>query len=184
MIVLTAPSGAGKTTIVRHLLKDRPQLAFSISACTRARRSNEVDGRDYYFLTKEEFMRQVERGGFVEWEEVYNGTLYGTLKSEVERLWSEGHTIIFDIDVKGALSLKRLYGDKVLTIFIKPPAYDVLAERLKSRSTESEEQLQARLSKAKKELEYESSFDIVILNDDLDTAVADTERVVDNFVNN
>ena len=184
MIVFTAPSGAGKTTLVRHVLKDRPQLAFSVSATTRARRPDEIDGRDYYFLSKEEFMVEVEQGGFVEWEEVYNGTLYGTLKSEVQRLWSEGRSIIFDIDVRGALSLKKLYGDKVLTLFVKPPSVEILTERLKSRNTESEEQLLTRLSKAKDELAYENRFDVVIVNDNLNTAVAHAERLVDNFLNN
>lgn len=183
LIIITAPSGAGKTTITRHLLAHFDQLAFSVSATTRARRSYEVDGRDYYFITPEEFRTRVEAGAFAEWEEVYEHQYYGTLKSELDRLWSMGKEIVFDIDVKGAVHLKNAYPDQALTIFVKPPSRDALVERLKSRRTESEESLRKRIARADEELAFENKFDVVIVNDKLPEALAAAEKTVAAFLN-
>lgn len=182
LIIFTAPSGAGKTTIVKHLLKVRSDLAFSISACTRSQRYGEVNGMDYYFLSVAEFKKRVENGDFVEWEEVYENQYYGTLKSEVERLLNLGKNVIFDIDVKGAVNIKKFYGDKALTIFVAPPSPDALFERLKGRKTEDEESLKKRLNRAKEELTFERKFDVTLINNDLETALKEAEVLVETFV--
>jgi len=183
LIIFSAPSGAGKTTIVRHLLQKFPQLCFSISATTRPLRGSEVNGRDYYFISKEDFLHKVAHQEFVEFEEVYNGTFYGTLRDEIERIWNEDKHVIFDIDVEGGLRLKRKYGDMALAIFVQPPSLAVLKERLTGRGTDSAEKLQERFIKAEKELEYANRFDIVLKNFDLDTACAEAEQLINRFLN-
>ena len=182
LIIFTAPSGAGKTTIVKHLLKVREDLAFSISACTRSQRYGEVNGLDYYFLSVEEFKRKVSAGDFVEYEEVYENQFYGTLKAEIERLKSLGKNVIFDIDVKGALNIKKFYGEEALTVFVSPPSPEVLFERLKSRKTEDEESLRKRIARARIELGYENKFDVTLINNDLETALNDAEMIVNTFL--
>jgi len=178
LIALTAPSGAGKTTIARHLLKTFDELEFSISATTREKRAHEVDGRDYYFLTKEEFEQKVTNEEFVEWEEVYEGQFYGTLKSEIARIRTTNKFVIFDIDVEGAISIKEIYGDEAMVIFIKPPSPEVLFERLRKRKTESPASLEKRINRARRELTYEDKFDRVLINDDLQIALSDAEQLI------
>jgi guanylate kinase len=182
MIIFTAPSGSGKTTLVRHLLEEFDFLEFSISATTRAKRDYEVDGKDYYFLSPEEFKRRLQNNEFIEHEEVYEDQYYGTLKSEVERIWSLGKTIIFDIDVKGAVNIKQLYGDQCLTIFVRPPSVDVLISRLTARATETEESLRKRIARIREEITYEVHFDTVVVNDLLEVAKKESEYLVENFV--
>ncbi len=182
LIVITAPSGAGKTTIVQRLLDKFDQLAFSISATTREKRPYEKNGVDYYFISREEFKKRIENGDFAEWEEVYENQFYGTLKSEIDRIWALGKDIIFDIEVKGAQNIKKAYGDQAIVIFIKPPSFEVLVERLKSRKTENEKSLNKRIARAKKELEYEDKFDQVVINDDLASAIKETEKLVNSFL--
>ena len=182
LIVFAAPSGAGKTTIVRSLLKRMHQLCFSVSACTRAKRECEIEGKDYYFMTKEEFLEKIHEHEFVEWEEVYADHFYGTLKSEVDRIWDEGKYVVFDIDVKGALSIKNIYKERALTIFVKPPSIDHLRSRLFKRASDSEENIERRVQKAAKEMIFESLFDISLLNDDLETAVKQAEAIVSTFL--
>lgn len=182
LIILTAPSGAGKTTIARYLLDTFDDLAFSVSAATRARRPYEVEGKDYYFLTPEKFRELTEQGAFVEWEEVYENQFYGTLKSEIERLWADGKHVVFDVDVKGAMRLKQQYPKEALTIFVKPPSPEILFQRLHQRSTESEESLQKRIAKAASELKYENNFDIVLVNDNLEDALQKAKIIVQNFI--
>lgn len=182
ILIFTAPSGAGKTTIVRHLLRHFPDLAFSVSATTRARRPQEVDGRDYYFLSSADFQAKIEQGAFVEWEEVYPGGFYGTLHSELQRLWTLGKTIVFDIEVKGATNLKRLYPDNSLAVFVQPPSEEVLFQRLRDRSTEDESSLAARIQRAGEELLYVDRFDRVLVNDDLTAALATAEVLAANFL--
>ena len=182
MVIFTAPSGAGKTTLVHHVLHQRQDLAFSVSACTRTQREGEVHGRDYYFLSRKKFEEKIENGEFLEWEEVYEGTYYGTLRSEVQRIWRGGRHIIFDIDVQGALNIKHEYDSAALGIFIKPPSVDVLEQRLLKRGSESEKLYQMRIDKAKEELDYEPYFDCVIVNKDFDKAGPEAEEVVNNFL--
>ncbi len=184
LIVFTAPSGAGKTTIVRHLLKKFDSLAFSISATTRERRPHEQDGLDYYFLSPEKFKALIDQNAFVEWEEVYENQFYGTLKSEIERLWAAGKHIVFDIDVKGATNIKRQYPSETLAIFVKPPAPEILFERLRERGTESEANLRKRISRAEEELTYENKFDVILVNDILEDALQGAERLVQQFTSN
>jgi guanylate kinase len=183
MLIFTAPSGAGKTTIVRHLLDTFPELSFSISATTRRRRPHELDGYDYHFITKDDFVKKIDTGGFVEWEEVYENLYYGTLHSEVDRLWDAGRHIIFDIEVKGATNIKKAYPEESLVVFVKPPNEEVLFSRLRERNTESADSLAKRIARAAEELTYENNFDYVLLNDDLDTALAEAEQVTRNFLN-
>jgi len=183
MIIFTAPSGAGKTTIVRHLLKKFPQLAFSVSACTRSKRAHEVDGHDYYFISEDEFEQKIKDKQFVEWEEFYHGLRYGTLHSEIDRLWADGKHIIFDIEVKGATNIKNAYPEEAMVIFVKPPSIDELFKRLSNRNTEDKDSLAARIARAEEEFTYENSFDYVLLNDHLETALLEAERVVDAFLN-
>ncbi|MHA4893892.1 guanylate kinase [Pedobacter sp. PWIIR3] len=184
LIIFSAPSGAGKTTIVKHLLKKFPNLSFSISATTRESRGDEQNEKDYYFITKEDFLHRVARQEFVEFEEVYNGTFYGTLRSEIERIWNDDKHVIFDIDVEGGLRLKRKYEQDALAIFVQPPSLDVLKERLSGRGTDSQEKLQERFTKAEKELEYADKFDIILKNHDLDTACAEAEELISKFLGN
>lgn len=182
LIVFTAPSGAGKTTIVKHLLAKYDELDFSVSATTRAPRPHEVHGKDYYFLSPEEWQQKIKEGDFLEWEEVYQGQYYGSLKSEVERLWDLGKYVVFDMDVKGATNIKKIYGDKAITIFVKPPSPEVLFSRLRNRQTESEDSLRKRIARAAEELTYESTFDIVLLNNDLATCLAEAEEIFEKII--
>lgn len=183
-IIITAPSGAGKTTLVKKLLASRDDLSFSVSACTRDKREGEQDGKDYYFLDAREFQRKIRRNEFLEWEEVYRGMFYGTLKSEVERIWAEGKAVIFDIDVKGAKHLKAQLGEKARAIFIAPPSVEALKERLQGRGTESEESLKKRLDKSLAEMAYEKDMDLTVVNDDLELAFKELVNRVDEFLNN
>jgi len=182
VIILTAPSGAGKTTVVRHLLNKYKQLAFSISATTRGKRPYETDKVDYYFLDITAFKEKVASGDFVEWEEVYKDIFYGTLKSEVSRIWSLQKHIIFDVDVVGATALKEVFGDSALTIFVKPPSLQVLVDRLKARGTESTEDLKKRIAKIKNELSYEQRFDKILVNDILDVSLKEAELMLEEFL--
>lgn len=182
VIIFCAPSGSGKTTIVKHLLKTNNQLAFSVSACTRPKRENEVDGKDYYFLSHDAFKNKLVHGEFLEYEEVYGGNFYGTLKSEIDRIWNEGKVVIFDVDVEGGLNLKEYFNEKALAIFVKPPSVEVLAQRLKERSTETEEMLQIRVGKAVLELAYENKFETVLLNSNLEETLLKAENLVNNFI--
>jgi guanylate kinase len=182
LIIFSAPSGAGKTTIVKHLLKKFPSLSFSISATTRESRGDEAHEKDYYFISKESFLHKVAHQEFVEFEEVYNGTFYGTLRSEIERIWNAGKHVIFDIDVEGGLRLKRKYEDDALAIFVQPPSLEVLKERLSGRGTDSPEKLQERFIKAEKELKYADKFDVVLKNYDLETACLEAEKLIGEFI--
>jgi guanylate kinase len=182
LIIFSAPSGAGKTTIVHHLLTKIPELEFSISATTRKSRGDEQDGKDYYFITKQEFLHRIAKKQFVEFEEVYTGTFYGTLRTEIDRIWQKGKTVIFDIDVEGGLHLKRKYDGQALAIFVQPPSLDVLIERLTARGTDSIDKLKERFIKAEKELNYAPEFDIILKNHDLQTACDEAEMLVKNFL--
>lgn len=181
-VIFSAPSGAGKTTIVRHLLKKDPRLAFSVSACSREPRGNEQDGKDYHFLGVEGFRQKIEEEAFVEWEEVYVNNYYGTLKSEIERIWAAGKTVIFDVDVVGGLNLKKQFGAQALAIFVQPPSIEELENRLRSRSTETEEKILQRMSKAKQELAHAVGFDVMLHNIHLDEACAEAEVLVNQFL--
>ena len=181
-IIFCAPSGSGKTTIVKHLLSSRSDLGFSISACTRDRRGrNEIDGKDYYFLSIDDFRKRIEEQAFVEWEEVYPGGYYGTMKSEINRLWNEGKNVIFDVDVKGGLKLKEYFGEKALAIFVKVPSEEELEKRLRQRGTETEDSLSKRLFKVKFEMTFQDKFDVILLNDNLDESLGKAEELYDSF---
>lgn len=183
LIVFSAPSGSGKTTIVHHLLETKKQtLDFSISATSRAKRGKEVHGEDYYFLTPDTFKKHIDQDDFVEWEEVYADNYYGTLKSEVERIWGEGKHAIFDIDVVGGLRIKKKFPDRTLAVFVKAPSLEAMEMRLRSRKTESEEKIQVRLAKAEKELSYAEKFDVILVNDDLELAKREAEELIENFI--
>ena len=182
LIIFSAPSGAGKTTIVHHLLDKIPTLEFSISATTRMPRGEEQNGKDYYFISTEEFLHRIAKKHFVEFEEVYTGTFYGTLRTEIERIWENGKTVIFDIDVEGGLHLKRKYGPQALAVFVQPPSIEVLMERLTGRGTDGSDKLKERFSKAEKELNYAPQFDIILKNYDLQTACNDAEELVRRFL--
>lgn len=181
-VIVSAPSGAGKTTIVRYLLSQISQLSFSISACSRAPRPNEKDGENYYFLSIPEFKRRIENNDFLEWEEVYEDMFYGTLKKEVERLWSLGKTIIFDVDVQGGMSLKRYFGNDGLAIFISPPSIESLSKRLQLRATESKESIQIRMNKAENEMAFKSEFDVILVNDHLEKCMEEALTLVNRFM--
>ena len=183
VIIFSAPSGAGKSTIVNHLLSNHPELEFSISATSRAPRGQEKHGVEYYFFSADEFRELIAKEQFVEYEEVYAGSFYGTLKSEVERIWAKGHTIIFDIDVQGGVNLKRIFGEQALSIFIQAPSVEILRERLIGRQTDTMEAIEKRVAKAASEMEFASGkFDYTLINDDLQTALAEAENVVKDFL--
>lgn len=182
LIAFTAPSGAGKTTIVRHLLKTFDFLAFSVSATTRQKRDHEIEGDHYYFLSEEKFREKISAGDFAEYEEVYAGQLYGTLKSEIERIWQQNKVVVFDIDVKGASTLKTLYGDDCYTIFIKPPSLQTLIDRLKARKTETSSSLKKRVARAREEMSYQGRFDAILVNDLLEVALKEAEVLVKDFL--
>jgi len=182
LIIFSAPSGAGKTTIVRHLLEKNLNLEFSVSATSRAPRHNETHGKDYYFLSAEEFKKKITNNEFLEWEEVYNGVYYGSLKSEVERIRNNGKNVIFDVDVVGGLDIKKIYGDEARAIFVQPPSVDELLSRLQNRSTETEEKIQMRIAKAEQELSFASEFDVIITNNDLTQACKEAEKLIREFI--
>jgi len=183
MIIFSAPSGAGKTTIVKHLLTVFPQFEFSISATSRAVRGGEVDGKDYFFLTAEEFRRRIANNEFVEWQEVYAGSYYGTLKSELERIWAKGNVVVFDVDVQGGVNLKKLFPDCSLSLFVMPPSVEELRLRLEGRGTDSPEAIAKRVAKAEEEIAFHQQFDYVIVNDDLDAAKSRAEEIIHAFLN-
>lgn len=182
LIIFSAPSGAGKTTIVKHLLKQNLRLEFSISAASREKRPNEVHGRDYYFLSSDEFKARIKNNEFIEWEEVYENHFYGTLKSEVDRIWNNGNSVIFDVDVIGGLNIKKQYGEKALAVFVMPPSIEELKKRLNARSTESPENLRKRIEKAEAEISFSKRFDKVIVNDILDKALIEATDLVSEFL--
>ena len=182
IIIITAPSGAGKTSITHHLLNTLPQLSFSISATTRKPRDDEKDGRDYYFISDEEFRRKIQKNEFVEWEMVYEGKYYGTLKSELQRIWKLEKTPLLDIDVKGAIHIQQQYPESTFSIFVEPPSIEELKKRLLSRGTETRESLQARVNKASFEISFQHSFDKAIVNDQLDRACKEAEDIVKKFL--
>lgn len=181
-IIFSAPSGAGKTTIVRYLLRNVLNLEFSISAASRQPRGREVNGLDYHFFSVEEFKAKIEKDDFVEWEEVYKDNFYGTLKSEVEKAWSNGKTVVFDVDAIGGLNLKEIFGEHALSIFIKPPSLFVLEQRLKNRRTETPDQIKMRLDKANEELSHADKFDYVLLNDNLEKACSEIKEQIETFI--
>jgi guanylate kinase len=183
VIIFSAPSGAGKTTLVRHLLKEDLPLAFSISACSRNPRKGEQNGKDYHFLSINEFQEKINSDQFFEWEEVYKDMFYGTLKSEVEKIWNQQKCVVFDVDVVGGIKLKEIFGDKALSIFVGPPSLQVLRDRLSKRGTETKEEIEKRLAKAQQELQEKDKFDILILNNSLEKAVSEMLEKVTKFLN-
>ena len=182
VIIFSAPSGSGKSTIVSHILKLHPEMEFSVSATSRAPRGQERNGIEYHFFTADEFRKMIAEDKFVEYEEVYAGSFYGTLKSEVQRIWDKGHVIIFDVDVKGGVNLKKYFGEKALSVFIQAPSVEELRKRLVARGTDSAEAIAKRVAKASEEMTYADKFDYILVNDDLQKAYAEAEKVVDNFL--
>ena len=182
VIIFSAPSGSGKSTIVSHILKLHPEMEFSVSATSRAPRGQERNGIEYHFFTADEFRKMIVEDKFVEYEEVYAGSFYGTLKSEVQRIWDKGHVIIFDVDVKGGVNLKKYFGDKALSVFIQAPSVEELRKRLVARGTDSAEAIANRVAKASEEMTYADKFDYILVNDDLQKAYAEAEKVVDDFL--
>ena len=183
LLIFSAPSGSGKTTIVKRLLEKDLCLEFSISATSRPKRDNETNTKDYYFLSADDFKEKIKNDEFVEWEEVYENRFYGTLKTELKRIWNQGKHVIFDVDVVGGLNIKKKYPKKALSVFVMPPSLEELANRLKLRSTDSSEDIKVRLNKAKKELSYSDKFDIIIINDELEKAIIESEKKVKEFIN-
>jgi len=182
LFIFSAPSGSGKTTIVKYLLSVMPTLEFSVSATSREKRPGEINGKDYYYITAEDFRNKINNNEFLEWEEVYKDQYYGTLLTELERIWAKGHHVVFDVDVVGGLNIKKAYSDNSLAIFIKPPSAEILKERLTSRSTEDAESLKVRLDKANWELSFADKFDVILINDDLETAFKDVVKLVNDFI--
>lgn len=182
VIIFSAPSGSGKSTIVSHILKLHPEMEFSVSATSRAPRGQERNGIEYHFFTADEFRKMIAEDKFVEYEEVYAGSFYGTLKSEVQRIWDKGHVIIFDVDVKGGVNLKKYFGDKALSVFIQAPSVEELRKRLVARGTDSAEAIAKRVAKASEEMTYADKFDYILVNDDLQKAYAEAEKVIDDFL--
>jgi len=182
VVIISAPSGAGKTTMVKHLLSHFPQLEFSVSACSRPKRENETHGVDYYFLTVEEFKQRIQNNEFVEWQEVYPNSYYGTLKTEVERIWAKNHIVLFDVDVLGGINLKNIFKSKAVSIFIAPPSISVLKERLEKRGTENAESLKQRIEKAEYEMKFQSQFDYVVVNDNLQLAIEEITAIVSKHI--
>ncbi len=182
VLIFSAPSGSGKSTIVNHILSLHPEVEFSVSATSRAPRGSEVHGVEYYFLSEDEFREKIARDEFVEYEEVYAGSFYGTLKEEVKRIWAKDHVIIFDVDVKGGVNLKKYFGDKALSVFIQAPSIEELRRRLEKRGTDSPEAIDRRVAKAEEEMTYAPLFDRVLVNDDLETAFKEAEEMVDKFL--
>lgn len=182
LIVFSAPSGSGKTTIVKHLLKVNENLDFSISATSRAKRGTEIHGKDYYFISSDAFKNHIEHNDFIEWEEVYANNYYGTLKDEVRRIWEQGKHVIFDIDVIGGLNIKEKYPEQTLAIFVKPPSLEEMERRLRNRDTDSEEKIQERVAKAAKEMEYANDFDVILVNDDLEKSKEEAFNLVEKFI--
>ena len=182
LVIFSAPSGAGKSTLVNYLLPQFPQLSFSISATSRAPRGQEEHGKDYYFLSSQEFKARVAQDELLEWEEVYAGTYYGTLRTEVERIWSEGKVVVFDIDVVGALNLKKQFGNRALALFVQAPSVEILEQRLRGRGTDSEEKIQQRVAKATIEMARAPEFDKVVVNDDLNTAKVEALAILKDFL--
>lgn len=182
LIIVCAPSGAGKTTIVRHILENIPGIEFSVSATNRKQRPNEVNGVDYYFISTEEFTEKIAGGDFLEWEEVYPGTFYGTLKNEIDRIWNRGNHVIFDVDVEGGLNIKRHFGSRAMLVFVQPPSLEVLKERLLKRATETEKDYDVRVSKARREMEYARHADKILVNDQLDQAKRDALELANSFL--
>ena len=182
VLIFSAPSGSGKSTVVHHILGLHPEIEFSVSATSRPPRGEEKNGVDYWYLTVDEFRRKIEADEFVEYEQVYEGRYYGTLKSEVERIWAKGHVIVFDVDVKGGVNLKKYFGDKALSVFIQAPSVEALRERLVSRATDSAEAIEERVAKAAEEMTYAPLFDYTLINDDFATALAEAEKVVADFL--
>lgn len=181
-IIFSAPSGAGKTTIVQYLLSQNLGLEFSVSACSRTPRENEINGKDYHFFPLEEFKAKIQRGEFIEWEEVYQNNFYGTLKSEIKRIWSAGKTVVFDVDVIGALNLKKIFKNQALAVFVKAPSIEILEERLRFRSTETEEKIQIRMNKARAEMKKAPEFDYILNNSELTQACEEAKSVVERFL--
>ncbi|MFW6221991.1 MAG: guanylate kinase [Bacteroidota bacterium] len=182
LVIISAPSGAGKTTIVKHLIENIKELEFSISACSRNKRPGEIYGKDYYFLSPKEFKDKIDNDEFVEWEEVYQGKYYGTLKTEVNRIWEKGHHVLFEVDVKGGMNVMKKYPNRSLSIFIKPPSIEELQRRLKRRGAENDEEINARLKKAGIELQFTGYFNKVVINDDIEQACKETEQLVRDFL--
>lgn len=182
LLIFSAPSGSGKTTIVKHLLQKFSNLEFSVSACSRPKREREVDGKDYYFISPNDFRKKISEGQFIEWEEVYPGSYYGTLKSELERIWAKGNHVVFDVDVKGGLNLKKIFNEDALAVFIMPPSIDILRQRLEGRGSETPESIEKRVGKAAEEMEYAPQFDVTIINNEIHRAFTDAEITVQNFI--
>lgn len=182
MIIISAPSGAGKTTLVKHLLSERTDIEFSVSACSRPKREDEQHGVDYYFLTADTFREKIKNNEFIEWEEVYPGSFYGTLRTEVERIWSKGHHVIFDVDVVGGLNIKKQYAEKALAVFIMPPSVAVLEQRIRKRQSDSEEQIRKRVEKAEWEMTFATGFDTIVVNNEISIAKVELLNLVNNFM--
>jgi len=184
LVIISAPSGAGKTTIVKYLLESGLNLSFSVSATTRPLRGNEKDGIDYFFLTASEFRKRIKNDEFVEWEEVYKDLLYGTLKSEIERIWANGNNVLFDVDVKGGINIKKKFGEKSISLFIMPPSVEELENRLINRATDSIEKIRIRVDRAQEELKLADQFDAIIINENLDKAREEAVKIISGFINN